>query len=418
MVESLKPPRRKNPLRRARVPAQPPQARSRAALAFTARAAEGRFALQKCGECGAIAYPPRDVCGRCWADALAWAEVTPGGVFLAETVLHTSTNVYFRERMPWRIGAIQLDVGPTVVAHIHADAKEGERVLVSARTDKAGQGVFIALPEKETANMGDDKALRELTCDPKHRRILVTDVRKPIGQALVRHLLQAGAAKVFLGVSEKWRPFEGRDGLYSLPNTELAPLDLSDADSVIDLASSIGGKVDILINTAQHVRPGSAMSRRDAVTARDEMELNYFGPLRLLQSFGPAMRGRGADGVNSAVAWMNVLSVYALSNWPTYGLSAASQAAALSLSQCARGDFAGSGVKVVNVFHGPIDDEWHQPLPPPKVTPESLAGGIINALRQGVEQTFVGDVAKDIEMRWREDPGLLERELILARLMD
>jgi NAD(P)-dependent dehydrogenase (short-subunit alcohol dehydrogenase family) len=234
----------------------------------------------------------------------------------------------------------------------------------------------------------------------------------------VRGLLKAGAAKVFLGIAEQWKPFAGRDELCALPKTEVAPLDLSDADSVADLAGSIGGKVDILINTTQHVRPGSAMARRDAITARDEMELNYFGPLRLLQSFGPAMRSRGADGVNSAVAWVNVLSAFALANWPAYGLSSASQAAALSLSQCARGDFAGTGVKVVNIFHGPIDDEWHQPLPPPKLAPEVLAAGIVGALQQGIEQSFIGDVAKDIEARWREDPGLLERELSLAQLMD
>jgi NAD(P)-dependent dehydrogenase (short-subunit alcohol dehydrogenase family) len=320
--------------------------------------------------------------------------------------------------MPWRVGAIKLDAGPTIMAHAHADAEEGARVRVLARTDKSGQGVFLALPEEETPNMADDKALRELTCDPKHRRILVTDVRRPTGQALVRGLLKAGAAKVFLGIAEQWKPFAGRDELCALPKTEVAPLDLSDADSVADLAGSIGGKVDILINTTQHVRPGSAMARRDAITARDEMELNYFGPLRLLQSFGPAMRSRGADGVNSAVAWVNVLSAFALANWPAYGLSSASQAAALSLSQCARGDFAGTGVKVVNIFHGPIDDEWHQPLPPPKLAPEVLAAGIVGALQQGIEQSFIGDVAKDIEARWREDPGLLERELSLAQLMD
>ena len=77
--------------------------------------------------------------------------------------------------MPWRIGTIQLDAGPTVLAHIHGDVGEFERVRMIARTDKSGQGVMMALPEKETPNMADDRQLRTLTCDPKYRRALVTD---------------------------------------------------------------------------------------------------------------------------------------------------------------------------------------------------------------------------------------------------
>ena len=56
------------------------------------------------------------------------------------------------------------------------------------------------------------------------------------------------------------------------------------------------------------------------------------------QAFGPAMRMRGADGVNSAAAWINILSVYALENWPPYGAYSASQAACLSLSHCLRAE--------------------------------------------------------------------------------
>ena len=418
MVDVLKPPKRKDPLRYTRLPLAPPGARSRAALGFTARAAEGRLMLQQCEACGAFAYPPRDICGGCWSDELRWRDIPPEGKLLAETTLHASTNVYFRERLPWRIGSVKLAAGPVVLAHLHGDVREGDDVRIIARTDKSGQGVLMALPAKETENMSDDKALRALTCDPKFRRVLVTDVRTPLGQAVVRAALTAGASKVFLGVAREWTPFAGREALYALENTEVTPLDVTDGTSVAEAASAIGGKIDILINTAQYARPGTAMARRDVVTARDEMEVNFFGAMRLLQAFGPAMRGRGADGENSAVAWVNLLSVYALSNWPAYGVNAATQAAAYSLSQSARADFAGSGVKVVNVFHGPLDDEEHQPLPPPKVTPMALASGIMTALKEGVEQSFVGDIARDIAERWREDPGLLERELTLTKNLE
>ncbi|HID68153.1 MAG TPA: SDR family NAD(P)-dependent oxidoreductase [Roseibacterium sp.] len=280
-----------------------------------------------------------------------------------------------------------------------------------ARNDKSGKGVMMALPEDESENISDDKQLRELTCDPKHRRVLITDGRTETGQALARALSGAGAAIVFVGLAEEWRGVPGRAALEAIADVEIVPLDVTDTTSVQKCAGQIGGKVDILINTCQHTRPGGILGRRDVVTSRDEMEVNYFGLMRLMQAFGPGMRGRGADGVNSACAWVNLLSVYALSNRPEFGSTSASQAAALSLAQCFRAEMAGSGVKVMNAYHGPLEDEWHQPLPPPKVSPGRLAREVTQALQQGLEDITIGDVARDVRQRWKEDAGVLEKEL-------
>lgn len=411
MTDPIQRPPRKDPQKRTVLPTLPPTSRSRKALGFTVAAAEGRFVLQSCGDCGAVTYPPREACPKCLSMDLTWKDMPEGGRLIAETTIQTSTNVYFRERTPWRAGTVELDAGITVLAHIHGDVPEGGRVRMIARTDKSGQGVLMALPEQETANMADDKQLRELTCDPKHRRVLITDGRTPLGQAMARAVSAAGASLVFVGIAETWRPYGGAEELVAIPNVEIMPLDVTDTISVKELASEIGGKVDILINTAEHVRAGGAMDRDGIVTARDEMEVNYFGPLRLIQAFGPGMRFRGADGVNSACAWVNLLSVYALSNWPAYGSTSASQAAAYSLSQCLRGEFRGSGVKVLNALFGPLEEDWRQHLPPPKVTPERLAKAVVGALQQGLEDIAVGDVAEDFMLRWKEDPRVLEREL-------
>jgi len=262
--------------------------------------------------------------------------------------------------------------------------------------------------------MADDKQLRELTCDPKHRRVLVTDGRTELGQRTVAALKIAGASKIFVGIAQEWRPYPGQAELAAIDCVEILPLDVTDTVSVEELASEIGGKTDILVNTAEYVRPGSAMQKNGVLTARDEMETNYFGLLRLIQAFGPAMRGRGADGDVSACAWVNLLSVYALSNWQVYGTTTASQAAAYSLSQCLRNDFAGSGIKVINILFGPLEESWRQPLPPPKVTPQRLASTVVHALTQGLEDVTLGPVAEDIVRRFREDPFVLERELRMS----
>lgn len=415
MTEAMKRPPRKDPQKRTNTPTLPPGARSRKAIAFSTFAAEGRLALQTCAGCGHVVYPARELCPKCWSMDLPWQDIPDGGELIAETTLRTSVNTYFRERMPWRIGTVRLDAGPVVLAHIHGDVDNYGRVKMIARTDKSGQGVLMALPAMETANMADDKQLRSLTCDPKHRRILVTDGRTELGQRTVDALAAAGASKIFVGIAEEWRPYPGSAELAAVSGVEIMPLDITDTISVDELAGEIGGKTDILINTAEHVRPGSAMQRQGILTARDEMETNYFGLMRLIQAFGPAMRGRGADGDNSACAWVNLLSVYALSNWPVYGTTTASQAAAYSLSQCLRAEFAGSGVKVVNVLFGPLEESWRQPLPPPKVTPKRLAESIVHALQQGIENVSLGPVAEDIVRRFKDDPFVLERELMQAQ---
>jgi len=165
------------------------------------------------------------------------------------------------------------------------------------------------------------------------------------------------------------------------------------------------------VNNAEVHRTFGISSRQGVETARAEMDVNYFGFLRLAQEFGPAMRSRGADGLASAVAWVNLLSIYALANFPPHGTFSASKAAAHSLAQCLRAEMRPAGVRVMNVFPGPIDDEWNQLLPPPKLSPQALAGAIVKALREGIEDVYPGDVAQEWLERWRDNPKALEREL-------
>ena len=408
----LKRPKRKNPVLRTRLPTLPPAARSRIALGLTAAAALGRFELQQCRDCGTVQYPPREACHNCLSIRLAWKPQNDQGELLAGTVLHHSNDLFFRERLPWRLGLIKLASGPTVVAHLHGDVPAAPApVRVAARLDRAGQAVLVALPDKETPDMADDPQLREFTCDPKFRKVLVTDGKTGVGQALVRALAAAGAELIWVGHAEPWKKFAGFEELQQIAQVTLLPLDVTDSKNVREVAAEIGGKVDILINNAEYHRAFGIGNRHGVETARAEMDVNYFGLLRLAQEFGPAMRSRGADGLASAVAWVNLLSIYALANFPAHGTFSASKAAAQSLAQCLRAEMRPAGVRVVNVLPGPIDDEWSQLQLPPKIAPAALAVAIVKALRDGVEDVYPGDVAQEWLERWRDNPKALEREL-------
>jgi NAD(P)-dependent dehydrogenase (short-subunit alcohol dehydrogenase family)/uncharacterized OB-fold protein len=408
----MRPPR-KNPVLRTRQMNLPPGARGRVALGLTAAAAEGRFELQTCEDCGTVQYPPREVCHKCLSAALRWRQQSGEGALLGSTTLHHSNDLFFRERLPWRLGLVHLDAGPTLMVHLHGEVGDApQRVRVGARLDRAGQAVLIGFPNEGSAHMADDKMLREMTSDPKFRKALVTDGKTETGQAIVRALVKAGADIVWVGHAEPWKKMgDGLDDISALPQVTLVPLDLTNGRQVTELAGSIGGKVDIVINNAEVHRTFGIGARRGTDVAKAEMDINYFGLLRLAQEFGPALKGRSADGATGATAWVNLLSIYALSNFPPHGTFSASKAAAHSLAQCLRAEMRPAGIRVINVFPGPIDDEWNQHTPPPKLAPTALANAIVKALRDGVEDVYPGDVAQEWLERWRDNPKVLEREL-------
>ncbi|HEY2400147.1 MAG TPA: SDR family NAD(P)-dependent oxidoreductase [Steroidobacteraceae bacterium] len=386
-----------------------PSGRSRVALALTAAAALGRFELQVCASCGTVQYPPREACHRCLSVQLDWTLQSGDGELISETTLAHSHEEFFRKRLPWRIGLVRLECGPTVVVHVHGDvAPAPARVRVTARLDRSGQVALIAIPTQELSRMAEDKQLREMTCDPRSRSVLVTDAKTATGQALVRAALAAGAVAVWAGHSGERERGDGLDELQNFAQVTLVPLDITCSASVEQTAAEIGGRIDILINNAELHQ----VDRPQTVeTARVEMDLNYFGLLRLALAFGPRMRGRATDGESTATAWVNVLSVFAHSNYPPLGTFSASKAAAHSLSQCLRAEMQRAGVRVINVFPGPIDDERNQSLSLPKLSPEALARATVKALQDGVEDVYPGDVAQEWLARWRENPKVLEREL-------
>lgn len=372
--------------------ATPPSVRSRAALGLTAAATVGRFELQVCRACGAVQYPPREACHRCLSSLLDWKLQSGGGELLSQTRLLHSHHDFFRGRVPIRLGLVRLDSGPTAVVYLHGSvAGAPARVRVEARLDRAGQGVLIAIADghmMETNQRPEDRHLHEMTCDPRGRRVLVADAQTPLGEALVHCLVEAGAEVVWAGHNVGVGPAPGAK--------EVKPVALSvtSGESVAQVAASIGSEVDIVINNV------------DAVgSAREQMDAHYFGLLRLSQALGPQMRTR------AAVAWVNVLSIYALASLPELDTFSASMAAARSLSLSLRAEMLAAGVRVINVFPGPTETERYRSMPLAKLHPTALARAITKSLQGSVEDVYPGDIAQEWLARWRENPKVLEREI-------
>lgn len=410
LVAKLK---RKNPLAKTPVPLLPPGARSRKAHDLTRAAAHGRFALHRCGNCGTFCYPAPEACPACLGDDLAITDAPATGTVLSVTNVELPASNYFRERAPWLVGLVKMDCGPTALCHLHPTSRETMPVELYLKLDEAGQAVLYGAPKG--ADLTQDKKWREMTAHPKNRRVLITDGRHPITLPLVEALIEVGAEEIYVGVPDAWVPHPHLNPLKALEDVFLVPLDLSDERSVENLARDYGAKIEILINTADYIRPGDILAANQINVIKEAMERVVFGTLRLAQAIAPVMRSRGSDGARDAVAWVNLLSVFGQAQVPDLAAYSVSQAAAQALSLHVRAELAQGGVRLLNVISGPTESEWYQHFPQPKIGHKALVDAVMVGLTQGLEDIVVGDFAKDIVQRLESNPKALERELLFKK---
>ncbi|MDY6946553.1 MAG: SDR family NAD(P)-dependent oxidoreductase [Pseudomonadota bacterium] len=384
----------------------PPSVRSHAALGFTAAAAVGKLALQVCEACGALQYPARETCVSCLSDQLTWREHNGAGALIAATTVHHSNHPYFQQRAPWNIGLVRLAGDVTVVAHLHHQClKSRDTVRIRALLDRGGRAALVAFPIDATQAAVADPQVLEMTCSPKHKQILVTDGTSELGQALIESLLAAGAEVIWSGSPPQSRASNSRS------NIRPVSLDLTRAESVAAAAAQLGAQVDIVINNAEIHGDPTASPANDVELAQAQMDTNYLGLVRLANALTPQLLQRAKHKNTRPCAWVNVLSIYALANLSAHGSFCASKAAALSFAQCLRAQLRTSGVRVLNIFPGPLDEPAFDDLPQPKLRPAALAHAITAALESGQEDCYPGPVAQDFLRRWRADPKVLELEL-------
>jgi uncharacterized OB-fold protein len=92
--------------------------------------------LQRCADCDTAQYPPREVCGGCLSDRLAWdsSDSLPARV-LARTRLHHSNEPRFRPRLPLSVGLVKFDAGPVAVCFLSKTAAPGDTVQIRIGAD-------------------------------------------------------------------------------------------------------------------------------------------------------------------------------------------------------------------------------------------------------------------------------------------
>ena len=100
---------------------------------FWAATAEHRLTYQVCQACGQVVFPPRRHCTCCTSGDLEWRDSAGAGTVYTFTVIRQHGHPYFRGRLPYVLGFIDLDEGFRMLAEIDVppgDAAVGQRVTV------------------------------------------------------------------------------------------------------------------------------------------------------------------------------------------------------------------------------------------------------------------------------------------------
>jgi len=216
----------------------------------------------------------------------------------------------------------------------------------------------------------------------QNKTVLITGANRGIGRALVDEALRRGAKRIFAGTRG---PLSAADG-------RVTPLTLDVTNtSQIEQAASEVDTLDVLINNAG-IAQYDDLSNLDVI--EQHLAVNLFGSLRMSRAFLPPLR-------RSKGAIVNTLSLMALAPLPLTPAYAISKAAAFNMTQSLRALLAGQGVTVHGVFLGPTDTDMTRGFEIPKASPEAVAQGVFDGLKNMEEDIFPDPASQSIAEGWR-----------------
>jgi short-subunit dehydrogenase len=235
----------------------------------------------------------------------------------------------------------------------------------------------------------------------KGRRVLITGASRGLGRTLAFAFAAAGAREVFAGArnAEDIEKLARDAAAMSAPVTPIK-LDVTSEDD-INAAAKLGF-VDILVNNAGVASYGDPL-QMNFEDAMREMNVNYFGALRMARALAPAMIGRGEGMI------VNIATAFAKVNLPLVGTYCASKAALLSLGQALRAYLSDKGVHVMTVMPTTIDTDMSRGADVPKMTTEFVAGEILRHIREETIDPPIGEEAKGILDGLLKDPLAMEK---------
>jgi NAD(P)-dependent dehydrogenase (short-subunit alcohol dehydrogenase family) len=231
------------------------------------------------------------------------------------------------------------------------------------------------------------------------RVALVSGANRGIGAAFVSGLLAAGAQRVYAAARNP-------QTLAALAESDgrVVPIALNITDDTsVQAATARLLDVDLVVNNAGVLLGARLIAAADLAAARQEMEVNYFGLLRMCRAFAPILAANGGGTL------INVLSILARVASPAGGSYSASKAAALSLTQAVRAELRAQGTRVIGVLPGYVDTAMTEGISAPKIQPGEVVRATLDALLTDQDEVYPGEAATQIAALLLQDPKAVER---------
>ncbi|MDX6674575.1 MAG: hypothetical protein QOH11_1993 [Solirubrobacteraceae bacterium] len=178
--------------------------------------------------------------------------------------------------------------------------------------------------------------------------VLVTGASSGIGRATALKIGAAGGTVLLVArraekLEEARREIDRAGGAAYVHACDLA--DEADIDRMVDEVLEGHGQVDVLINNAgRSIRRSIGRSYDRMHDFRRTMELNYFGPVKLILRLLPGMRERGWGQV------VNVSSLGVQTNTPRFSAYVASKSALDAFSRSVASEVVDDGVHFSTVY--------------------------------------------------------------------
>jgi NAD(P)-dependent dehydrogenase (short-subunit alcohol dehydrogenase family) len=178
--------------------------------------------------------------------------------------------------------------------------------------------------------------------------VLVTGASSGIGRATALKIGAAGGTVLLVArraekLEAARREIERAGGAAHVHACDLA--DEADIDRMVDEVLERHGQVDVLINNAgRSIRRSIGRSYDRMHDFRRTMELNYFGPVKLILRLLPGMRERGWGQV------VNVSSLGVQTNTPRFSAYVASKSALDAFSRSVASEVVDDGVHFSTVY--------------------------------------------------------------------
>lgn len=118
-------------------------AETRELLAGTRR---GELLLQRCGDCGGYRFIPRKFCDQCGSLAWNWRPASGRGELISFATVHQVFHAGFVDRVPYRIGVVELAEGPRLITALLADPQQELRAGLPVRVDFEQRTEEITMP--------------------------------------------------------------------------------------------------------------------------------------------------------------------------------------------------------------------------------------------------------------------------------